>query len=144
MLITRAGPHNYQPAADGPPSRHEKLGKWICNGVADLIYVRENKVRKSEELPENGWKPTAQDRPLTELKNVSVSEVFGNYGPLDSSIVNLSQEERWGGGYWIGKSGSAMVTCSSVTERLIRFCCWSVWPAQSTPNQRQKRETNNW
>lgn len=46
--------------------------------MADLIYIRKNKVRKSEEPPEIRRKPTAQDKPLTELKNVSVSKVFGN------------------------------------------------------------------
>lgn len=144
MLITRAGPYNYQPAADGPPHRHEKLRKWICNGVADLIYVRKNKVRKSRELTENAWKPRAQDRTLTELKNVSMSEVFGNYWPLDFFIIHLSRLERWGGGYRIGKSGSHhghVKQCHWKVNQVLLFSCVA-WTISSI--SAMKTKVKNW
>lgn len=94
--------------------------------MADLIYIRKNKVRKSEEPPEIRRKPTAQDKPLTELKNVSVSKVFGNCWAIGFLHCLIYHRETGRGGEGVFVS---TVVCRRVARRLIRSWCCAVWPS---------------
>lgn len=138
MLITRAGPHNYQPCADGARRRHEKLGKWICNGVADLICVRENKVRKSKEPQHSRWKPPIRQTCVAELKNVACPKCFVITGALNCSIVNSSLLQRlsstslsWAVGWKGGET--VAVTCFWSHCKVNQVPHSVVWALQSAP-----------
>lgn len=125
MLITRAGPHNYQPCADGARRRHEKLGKWICNGVADLICVRANKVRVRKELRHSRGKPPMPTKPVWQSwKMLPCPMCFLITGTLNCSIVHSSLLQRLGSAslLWaIGVRGEEMVTVTCFWSHSIRL-----------------------
>lgn len=138
MLITRAGPHNYQPCADGARRRHEKLGKWICNGVADLICVRENKVRERKEPRHSRWKPPMSTKPVWQSWKMSpCPKCFVITRALNCSIVNSSLLEglgstslSWARGWW-GEE-KTVVTCFWSHCKVNQLPHSVVWALQST------------